>query len=76
MGGIKGKNLKTPKSVKSQASISENSIPLCKFPILKGLHQLLVNELNSNLQIDIMDLNNLDLETVVKTKGFSHSPSR
>ena len=27
----------------------------------------------SNLQIDIMDLNNLDLETVVKTKGFSHS---
>ena len=30
----------------------------------------------SNLQIDIMDLNNLDLETVVKTKGFSHSPSR
>ena len=29
MGGTKGKNLKTPKSVKCPASISENPVPLC-----------------------------------------------
>ena len=29
-GGTKGKNLKTPKSVKCPASISENPVPLCE----------------------------------------------
>ena len=33
MGGTKGKNLKTPKSVKCPASISENPVPLCTLTI-------------------------------------------
>jgi hypothetical protein len=33
MGGTKEKNLKTPKSVKCPASISENPVPLCEMLI-------------------------------------------